>query len=828
MNQWLIKLMTSFLLFLMIFMIHCPKVEIFLIIIISFWGIQLIRFRKTCNCEFHNTISACIFGSVFAYCVESFSETDSISVVDIFEYINNFNYFGFLNSRTIIVACIVAFIVEFIAYRELTSQAANCKKNIHEALFPERIYDLRRFKNILKNSNTVGINSKWGNGKTFMVTHFCNETATKNEYYIIKIEALTYNYDEFDTVLVNKLEYLLRKHHIFSSYSIEIKKTFGQSFWGTLLYNYLHDWKSGNITAYEGLQKELCELNKKVIIIFEDIERVNHPDAVKKVFAIAEKLSCNRVKFIFEYNSEALDEQHIDREYRNRYIPYELNLTQITYKKMINYLWDNLDMESINREINNGAKHDIKYLVEYLEIECHSNNALQNLFRNKLTIQVKFPKYPIRNMIQFLQLIKMYFELYSDIDIDEIKTVIGFYFIQTFAYNIYEKFSTHKPLEEIFKFNIDGEEQTIYEIKKLLVNNPDKEQSILDQIRKSQESILVYGLFPYIINDFDLKIKYEKEKENRDIPYNDQIYLLECQERRDSINHRIWNLLENGVSEISDIRAFAEKFVKQVLLQSEQQKAWVAFQNDTYNNKIFKDNHTIFLIGVPQFITLARALFLNHSNSDIWLRFIKFYFNETDCKSIDYNFIVVCNYIDLQNPQILFYIIEKFIKLKVIGNFNSAVEYRYFLNKYIKCMAYFGYMRYISFDFLDFDCNEDLTDFIICTLKRASQNINTEFSDFNQKYKNECDLLRRFFDKNIDIINNGKELKKPEPHMEFKEGGITYPHQKRINELLKFINEKDKSFESSLELLSDYYDKGELFPQEVNAIIHEIHAKKGK
>ena len=348
---------------------------------------------------------------------------------------------------------------------------------------------------------------------------------------------------------------------------------------------------------------------------------------MKKVFAIAEKLSCDRVKFIFEYNSEALDEQHIDREYRNRYIPYELNLTQITYKKMINYLWDNLNMESINRKINNGAKHDIKYLVEYLGIECYSNNALQNLFRNKLTIQVKFPKYPIRNMIQFLQLIKMYFELYSDIDIDEIKTVIGFYFIQTFAYNIYEKFSTHKPLEEIFKFNIDGEEQTIYEIKKLLVNNPDKEQSILDQIRKSQESILVYGLFPYIINDFDLKIKYEKEKENRDIPYNDQIYLLECQERRDNINHRIWNLLENGVSEISDVRAFAEKFIKQVLLQSEQQKAWIAFQNDAYNNKIFKDNHTIFLIGISQFITLARALFLNHSNSDIWLRFIKFYFN---------------------------------------------------------------------------------------------------------------------------------------------------------------------------------------------------------
>ena len=46
--------------------------------------------------------------------------------------------------------------------------------------------------------------------------------------------------------------------------------------------------------------------------------------------------------------------------------------------------------------------------------------------------------------------------------------------------------------------------------------------------------------------------------------------------------------------------------------------------------------------------------------------------------------------------------------------------------------------------------------------------------------------------------------------------------------MLKIINEKDESSESSLELLSDYYDKGELFPQEVNAIIHEIHTKKGK
>ena len=89
-------------------------------------------------------------GAFLLICVESFSETDSISVVDIFEYINNFNYFGFLNSRTIIVACIVAFIVEFIAYRELTSQAANCKKNIHEALFPERIYDKKNLKIFLK------------------------------------------------------------------------------------------------------------------------------------------------------------------------------------------------------------------------------------------------------------------------------------------------------------------------------------------------------------------------------------------------------------------------------------------------------------------------------------------------------------------------------------------------------------------------------------------------------------------------------------------------------------------------------------------------------
>lgn len=137
-------------------------------------------------------------------------------------------------------------------------------------------------------------------------------------------------------------------------------------------------------------------------------------------------------------------------------------------------------------------------------------------------------------------------------------------------------------------------------------------------------------------------------------------------------------------------------------------------------------------------------------------------------------------------------------------------------------------MNHVLFDFLDFDCNKNLTDPIIHALKHASQNINTEFSDFNQKYKNECDLLRCFFYKNIDIINNGKELKKPEPHIEFKEGGITYPHQDLINELLKIIDEKNKSFESSLELLSDYYDKGELFPQEVNAIIHEIHAKKGK
>lgn len=79
----------------------------------------------------------------------------------------------------------------------------------------------------------------------------------------------------------------------------------------------------------------------------------------------------------------------------------------------------------------------------------------------------------------------------------------------------------------------------------------------------------------------------------------------------------------------------------------------------------------------------------------------------------------------------MFYIIKKFISLKVVGNFNNIVEYRCFLNKYIKSIAYFGYMSHIPFDFGDFECNEDLTDFIIRMLKHASQNINTEFSDFN-------------------------------------------------------------------------------------------------
>lgn len=48
------------------------------------------------------------------------------------------------------------------------------------------------------------------------------------------------------------------------------------------MYHYFRGNETGSTSVFEGLKEEVGHLPKKVLIVFEDLERVNQEDAVKK------------------------------------------------------------------------------------------------------------------------------------------------------------------------------------------------------------------------------------------------------------------------------------------------------------------------------------------------------------------------------------------------------------------------------------------------------------------------------------------------------------------------------------------------------------------
>lgn len=107
-------------------------------------------------------------------------------------------------------------------------------------IFSERKQDIERLGKLLQYNNVVGVTSEWGNGKTFMVDRFCENS--QNEYYIIKIHVLAYKYGEIDTVLIDPISQFLASGGVYSSASSAFKRLWKNSYISTLKYALLGGW----------------------------------------------------------------------------------------------------------------------------------------------------------------------------------------------------------------------------------------------------------------------------------------------------------------------------------------------------------------------------------------------------------------------------------------------------------------------------------------------------------------------------------------------------------------------------------------------------------
>ena len=198
-------------------------------------------------------------------------------------------------------------------------------------LFVERKYDLERLLNYLNYFSIIGINGEWGSGKSFLTDHLKN-------FILIKIDLLSCNVDEIQTVILNELDKLLKNQGIFSPFSPKLKKILQQ---GKLFENISQLFVKNDISyseAITGLRNNLRSINKPVVIVYEDLDRIENTTVIKQILDISEKIAGNNIKILYQFSEINLFEKGIERTYLEKYIPFILNLTDIPFKSTLSYV----------------------------------------------------------------------------------------------------------------------------------------------------------------------------------------------------------------------------------------------------------------------------------------------------------------------------------------------------------------------------------------------------------------------------------------------------------------------------------------------------------
>lgn len=705
-----------------------------------------------------------------------------------------------------------------------------CKKSEDEdTIYEERKYDLQRIKRYIMDVQIMGINAGWGVGKTFLMECMKKEKEIQDQFDIIQIDLLSCDLDHVELILVEELEKVFKKNRIYPDNSHEMKKILGKNQWLEWLVNLVTDSKEGMAASFHGYREEFGKLSKKILVIFEDIDRINEKKTIQKIFAISENLACDNLHIVYQYDDGNLEKIGFTRDYLEKYIPFVVGLTEITYERLVDYQWDKLNMSETSLD-----KRDVRDICRKRSKEYQVEKILGLDFNMPMRVD----NASVRKVQIFLRDLKIIIsgdEKYDDKE--SIDIVISSVFIKHFFYEYYKQFRIgESPLNTAW-FIWQGKHYTLDEIL-VKFQKPKQESEIernnriakLQKLMESKENREAYCILRLL--GYNLQVQRLEPNTKMENYVIESLETMKYGEQNEKIDRILWNVMASGTSEITNAQNAVDKLVEEVLCETgeKQQKAWEKYLSDMYNGNLRKNTSTIFRIGVNAYLSLFQAFKVCDMDSKKWSAFLKFYFlqYERKEKNITLQLIDNLNYCDTYNKQLFFQIIRFFNQLQVDGNFNRDKSYKQFFESYMGAVATLGYSK--KHDYWMFQMGSLLSDnlgFAVNLLESLRNDLLEQVTrqpfDFVKEEFYDC---IHFVEKNLTLIQAEKSNKRSNPSVSVVESKSEWIHQKEVNRLKKlkqlWLNgEIDEStFNDELE---KSYQAGNIYLPELNDVLEAVN-----
>jgi hypothetical protein len=676
-------------------------------------------------------------------------------------------------------------------------------------LLKKRQRDLERLIDCIGSYEIIALNGRWGTGKTLLIDELKKKKDIIDNYEIIEIDVLACNLNELLIILTKELESLLYKNKIISRHTKRLKKFFGNNSISSQFQNLVFDNSESYSSTIKGLQNEISRLKKDVLIIYEDIDRINDTDTIKKIFSINEKLSCEHIRIIYQYHESNLKNMGFTDDYLEKYLPFKVNVTESRLRETIRFILKN---ESTDETI---LKIDDFYFLEK-NFQQNRYTVLSKEFGLGMEIDSEFRNLPFRKVKNF------YTELIRTLktsDYLEYKdTVISFFVIKHFMPPIYEQLNIEEGLLETIKFEVDGIFYTMPELLKA------KESDLfykykLEKAFKSDENRRKYGVlkyFDYLNISGDIEENIEKRYKGILEESENSVRQKNSNDKKD---HIIWNLLAAGKSEYTDYESAGRKLIDNVLKkpENEREKAFRSFENDLYfSEENESDNRTINMMGIPFFIDLFKAFRVLRDGGQYTKELVDLYFEVGKIDAISPEVIQILNYALLPDIGTYVHMLKKINNLEVTGNMNTAECFFKFINKFlgdalpnlgiISTRDYFIFEAEFTRGKIERSVDE------LDKIKNEIENLKANLLNF-EIIKDDIGVILEFIDKLMEIIKEPNELKVPrKPIVKIIPGGSRFIHQEEFDKL-KIILDTDP--DKAKKEIEKSYKLGKITPHEI-------------
>lgn len=362
------------------------------------------RFIFTSNWDYYSFHSPCI---------ERFYYTDVIFIILLFHFINTICVIK-NEIRTKISQkknprhneSIFALDKNIISQsQDLTNRKVEAKKIAQEIT---KIYD--------KNSFAIGINGEWGSGKTSFAKMVLEDLKISGDNIIIEFNPWcsesyqTISSDFFDVLKENLNNYNALSKKI-KAYTNKLSQPDSKIIYGI---NYLIGSDESLGTLHEAINNLIKRINKKIIILIDDIDRLDQMEIVEVLKIIRNTANFENTIFIACYDRHFVNEaikyglnKHNSELYLNKIFQYEHKLRPVNEKMLANKVAEELEIkfpdkkEEIRKalrldnvsllEMNKDERED--FLNNPLLINCYIKNFRDlNRFCNSFVYNYSFIK----------------------------------------------------------------------------------------------------------------------------------------------------------------------------------------------------------------------------------------------------------------------------------------------------------------------------------------------------------------------------------------------------------------------------------------------------